>query len=72
MQWQNVRSSMAHSVYYDFGDLYIRYRDRKGKVTATVHYPNVDLDLWLAFLSAPSKGKFIHAYIYHRKDFFYL
>lgn len=66
MQWISVYSSWVDSYMYDSGTLYVRFKNytTNGAYSiATAQYDNISFDLWLDFLQAPSKGKFVHAHL---------
>lgn len=60
MNFIRVASSWVHAYYYDQGDLYVTYHDKRGRVTVTCHYANVPIEMWTDFLEAPSKGSYVH------------
>jgi hypothetical protein len=61
--WITVGSSWVDAYQYDSGTLFVRYKSRDGVPTVTCQYDDISFDLWLEFLAAESKGKFIHKHL---------
>ena len=61
--WTSVHSSWVDAILYDQGTLFVRFRKGGAVVQYNDYYP---LDFYLAFLSAPSKGKFVWAHLYDK------
>ena len=63
MMWHPVSSTWLHALRYEelTGSLQIRFLDG-----AVCEYDLVGWDLWQAFLAAPSKGTFVHQFIYKK------
>ena len=64
-----VRSSWVHSYGYDAHRerLYVAYAKQAGRgvVVTTCRYDDVPLAMWQDFQAAPSKGRWVHANVYH-------
>ncbi len=58
-----VSSSYLDAVEYDAATavLRIRFKNKKGRITGTATYLNVDPGRALGLLNAPSKGVYFHA-----------
>lgn len=64
--WTDVDSSWVHSYRRVPSALVVRYKDKKtGAVTATCQYDDPDGSLADGMDQAPSKGKYVHAALYH-------
>lgn len=57
-----VESSWIFSVDYypETATLVVRFKDKKGRITATCQYEDVDPTRGFGLLNAPSKGKYFH------------
>lgn len=68
MAWHRVESSWVDAVDYqaETGTLYVRYKDKQGNPTVTCRYDNVDPSTGFGILSAPSKGKYVHRFLFRR------
>lgn len=58
----STHSSWLHSYYYDTesSSLYIRFKDKKGRVTVTCRYDEIPVEVWVGMIMASSKGEFFH------------
>ena len=67
--WTSVHSSWCQRIawfaYYDYPNAgLLRVLTRDG---VTLEYPNINKAVWDLFLSASSKGKFAHRYLWTRE-----
>lgn len=55
-------SSWLHSYYYDSAEsaLYVRFKNKKGRLTVTCRYDEIPLGVWMGLILASSKGEFFH------------
>jgi KTSC domain len=63
MPFLNVSSSWVDAYYWEGGTLFVRFKDKTGGATVLCQYEDVSLELWLSFLNAPSKGKWVHQHL---------
>lgn len=56
-----MHSSYVRRAAYEGGTLLVQFRDGQ-----TCQYEDIAFDLWMEFMAAPSKGKWVHANLFSR------
>jgi uncharacterized membrane protein len=65
LQWEDLDSSMIHSIAAIDDKLFVRFKDRSGRITATYSYdaPGEAVQLMKNVMEADSAGRYLNSEI---------